>query len=257
MGLDARDARVGSDGVCCELCTSIPMGVIVDGDPARGWRARADRRPRAPSELALPDPRRRRRTRPMARCRGRVPRTSPAISRPAAPSSRESISPGDSLPVIVRSPLRALALTAACAFGAAARSDAAAAASRLASFGLELPTSAVSPDVEAMIGKAIEAAGAEVPHKLAITGEDGARLTVDGRAGRCALPCTARARLGRARAVGRCRRIPTGDAPSSAFRTTHESRSRSNKRLSSSPRSNGEQRVSDVGKPPRIRWAPR
>jgi PEGA domain-containing protein len=85
---------------------------------------------------------------------------------------------------------RALVFDAACAWGATAKRDAEADAERLASFGLELPDSAVAPDVETMIGTALERVGKEPTHALAIDGVAGARLIVDGRPGGCAVPCT-------------------------------------------------------------------
>jgi len=84
---------------------------------------------------------------------------------------------------------RALTLATACAFGSAAKSDAMATAAQLASYGLELPTAAVSPDVETLIGKAIETVGSAPRGQLALTGVIGARVAVDGLAS-CALPCT-------------------------------------------------------------------
>jgi hypothetical protein len=85
---------------------------------------------------------------------------------------------------------RALTFTAACASSALAKTEAATAADRFASFGLELPDSVVSPDVEQLIGNAIARAGAAKRHPLAVTGEIGARLSIDGRPAGCALPCT-------------------------------------------------------------------
>lgn len=85
---------------------------------------------------------------------------------------------------------RAVTLESACAFGARRAAEAQAAATRLAVLGLALPESAVAIEVEAMIGKAIAAVGAQPRHALAVTGEAGARLAVDGRPAGCALPCT-------------------------------------------------------------------
>ena len=85
---------------------------------------------------------------------------------------------------------RAVTLESACAFGARRIADAQAAATRLAALGLALPEAAVAIEVEAMIGKAIAAIGAAPRHALAVTGEAGARLAVDGRPAGCALPCT-------------------------------------------------------------------
>ncbi len=85
---------------------------------------------------------------------------------------------------------RAITLEAACAWGALAKADAKTAAARIASFGLELPESAVAPDVEQLIGTAVAAAGKEPRHQLAIQGETGARLAIDGRPAGCTLPCT-------------------------------------------------------------------
>jgi len=85
---------------------------------------------------------------------------------------------------------RAVTLEAACAYGARRPADAQAAAAHLATLGLALPEAAVAIEVEAMIGKAIAAAGAQPRRPLAVAGEAGARLAVDGRAAGCALPCT-------------------------------------------------------------------
>jgi PEGA domain-containing protein len=85
---------------------------------------------------------------------------------------------------------RALTLEAACAYQALAKEDARAAAARLAGLGLELPETSVAPDAEQLIGDAIVAAGKAARSPLAIRGAIGARLTVDGRPGGCAVPCT-------------------------------------------------------------------
>ncbi len=85
---------------------------------------------------------------------------------------------------------RAITLEAACAWGALAKADARTAAARLASLGLELPTTAVAPDVEQLIGTAVATAGKESRHQLTIQGETGARLAIDGRPAGCTLPCT-------------------------------------------------------------------
>ncbi len=85
---------------------------------------------------------------------------------------------------------RAITLEAACAWGALAKADARTAAARLASFGLELPVSAVAPDVEQLIGAAVATSGKEPRHQLAVEGEVGARLALDGRPAGCTLPCT-------------------------------------------------------------------
>jgi hypothetical protein len=85
---------------------------------------------------------------------------------------------------------RAVTLEAACAYGARRPADAQAASTRLAALGLALPEAAVAIEVEAMIGKAIAAVGRGPRHGLAVTGEAGARLAVDGRPAGCALPCT-------------------------------------------------------------------
>jgi len=85
---------------------------------------------------------------------------------------------------------RLLFLDAACAWGATDKAAAQAIAARFASFGLAVPDLAVSPDVERVFGDAITAAG-KAPHTpLEITGEPGARLTIDGREAGCTLPCT-------------------------------------------------------------------
>ncbi len=91
---------------------------------------------------------------------------------------------------------RALAYEVACAHGAQARVEASAAAAKLARLGLELPDVVLARDVEAAIGEAIAEAGALVRHSLAVTGEPGARLTVDGQAAGCVLPCSVQVRPG-------------------------------------------------------------
>ena len=91
---------------------------------------------------------------------------------------------------------RALAYEAACAHGAQARVEAGAAAASLARLGLELPDVVLARDVEASIGEAIAAAGAQVRHPLAVTGEPGARLTVDGQPAGCVVPCSVQVRPG-------------------------------------------------------------
>ena len=85
---------------------------------------------------------------------------------------------------------RQLALETACAWSSLARTDAANAAARIASFGLELPVAAVAPDVEQLIGDAIAAAGKAPRHPLVIHGEPGARVALDGRGAGCTVPCT-------------------------------------------------------------------
>lgn len=85
---------------------------------------------------------------------------------------------------------RALTLEAGCAFLANARDEARAIAERFAAFGLELPSQAVGFEVEQMIGDAIEAANKQPRHPLAIRGEAGARLLVDGLPASCLAPCT-------------------------------------------------------------------
>lgn len=85
---------------------------------------------------------------------------------------------------------RMLTFAAACAWGALAKAEAQTAAHKLASLGLELPEAAVSPDAEDMIGRTIAAIANQPRRPLAITGEVGGRLTVDGRPAGCAIPCT-------------------------------------------------------------------
>jgi hypothetical protein len=85
---------------------------------------------------------------------------------------------------------RVLTFDAACAWGALGKADARAIAARLASLGLDLPEAAVAPDVEDVLARAIVAAGTLPRRPLAITGPPGGRLSIDGRAAGCALPCT-------------------------------------------------------------------
>jgi len=85
---------------------------------------------------------------------------------------------------------RALTLDAACAFQGSAKEDARTAAARLAGFGLDLPADAVAIEVEQLINDAIEVANQRPRARLAIAGEPGARVSVDGRAAMCVAPCT-------------------------------------------------------------------
>lgn len=85
---------------------------------------------------------------------------------------------------------RALAFDAACAWGAQAGQAARGIAARLASFGLSVPDAAIAPDIEAVISDAIVAVGNARPRPVAVRGEPGARLAVDGKPPACALPCT-------------------------------------------------------------------
>lgn len=85
---------------------------------------------------------------------------------------------------------RAITLEAACAVQGLGVADARAAAARIAGFGLELPDTMVAPDAEKLIGDAIVAAGKAPRTPLAVAGEPGARIAIDGRAAGCAAPCT-------------------------------------------------------------------
>ncbi|MFT3697912.1 MAG: hypothetical protein QM831_32530 [Kofleriaceae bacterium] len=85
---------------------------------------------------------------------------------------------------------RALAFATGCATGAMHVEDAKTNAARFASFGLDLTETTVSPDVEAVIGHAVESAGAAPRVHAMITSNAAARLTVDGRPAGCEVPCT-------------------------------------------------------------------
>jgi hypothetical protein len=84
---------------------------------------------------------------------------------------------------------RALALDTACAFQGLAQDDAARAADRLAAFGLDLPADAVAREAEDLIVAAIAKASAAPRAKLTVTGEPGARASVDGKPAMCVVPC--------------------------------------------------------------------
>jgi hypothetical protein len=104
---------------------------------------------------------------------------------------------GDLLARGARDPAaRWLAYEAACAFGAQAKAEATAAAETLARLGLELPDVALAGDVEAAIGTAIAVAGTLPLRPVAVTGELGARLSVDGLAASCTIPCSVGVRPG-------------------------------------------------------------
>ena len=85
---------------------------------------------------------------------------------------------------------RALAFDAACAWGGQAVTVARAIAAQLAAYGLALPDAAIAPDIEAVLGEAIVAAGNAHARPIRVRGEPGARLRVDGQPPACALPCT-------------------------------------------------------------------
>jgi len=85
---------------------------------------------------------------------------------------------------------RALAFDAACAWGGQAAATARQLAAQLASYGLAVPDAAIAPDIEAVLGEAIVAAGNARPHPVVVHGAAGARLGVDGRPASCTLPCT-------------------------------------------------------------------
>jgi hypothetical protein len=86
---------------------------------------------------------------------------------------------------------RALTLDTACAYQALAKEDARVGAARIAAFGLELPADAVAIEVEQLIDGAIEAANTAPRARLAIRGEPGARVSIDGRPALCVVPCPA------------------------------------------------------------------
>ena len=85
---------------------------------------------------------------------------------------------------------RAIAFDAACAYGAQAKAESEALAVKLASLGLEMPDAPLSHEAETLIARAITAVGTAPRHPLAVTGEIGGRLFVDGKAAGCVLPCT-------------------------------------------------------------------
>ena len=107
-------------------------------------------------------------------------------------SCREALAKIDLVQVLARGDRnlasRALVLGAACAWPD--KEGAQATANRLAGFGLDLPDMTVTPEIDRMLGAAITAAGAAPRHALAVDGVVGAQLSIDGRAGDCALPCT-------------------------------------------------------------------
>lgn len=84
---------------------------------------------------------------------------------------------------------RALAFDAACAWGQQAATTARGIAARLASYGLAIPDTQIAPDIEAILGDAIVAAGNAKTRTVSVHGEVGARLRVDGKPAACALPC--------------------------------------------------------------------
>ncbi len=85
---------------------------------------------------------------------------------------------------------RTLAFDAACAYGAQAKAQAEVLAAKLASLGLELPDAPLAREAETLIARAITEGGKSPRHALAVTGEIGGRLAVDGKPAGCTLPCT-------------------------------------------------------------------
>ncbi|MEO8702272.1 MAG: PEGA domain-containing protein [Kofleriaceae bacterium] len=91
---------------------------------------------------------------------------------------------------------RALTLEAACAYQGLGVQDARVAAGRLAAFGLELPADAVAYEVEQLIGDAIAAASKAPRVHVAIRGQLGARVSLDGKPALCVVPCSVEAIAG-------------------------------------------------------------
>jgi hypothetical protein len=85
---------------------------------------------------------------------------------------------------------RALALDAACAYQGVGPDEAKRGAQRLATFGLDLPADAVAREVEDLIIAAIEAVGKAPRKPLAIAGQAGARVSLDGKPALCVVPCS-------------------------------------------------------------------
>jgi hypothetical protein len=83
---------------------------------------------------------------------------------------------------------RALTFEIACHFEGS-KADAQASATRFASLGLDVPGDFLPIEVEQLMTTTITRTETKL-HPLAVAGELGARLSVDGRAAACTLPCT-------------------------------------------------------------------
>lgn len=87
---------------------------------------------------------------------------------------------------------RVLVWRAACAWGSLDKKGAEGIAKQLASFGLDpMPdVASITPDVEAVIDRAIDDAGKTKRVPVTVAGAPGARVLVDGRPVGCIVPCT-------------------------------------------------------------------
>jgi hypothetical protein len=183
-------------GAACAACAAgpahpIPIAIFVEGEPAAARLPVVDGL--APHALVVPPS-------PPAEPAER-PETARALAR-----ARKAYAAGDFelcraalAPIEVPRMLaagardaaaRALAFDAACAWGEQAEVTARGIAARLAGYGLAPPDASIAPDIEAILGDALVAAGNARVRSVAVRGEAGARLGVDGRPPVCALPCT-------------------------------------------------------------------
>jgi hypothetical protein len=197
-GARARAALAGAAlagapaaGAACAPRTahSIPIAILVDGEPVPGARLPAirglaphaltlpPRLPSVPDDTAgrLAGARKAYAAGDFDACRAELAHID--VARALATGARDAAA-------------RALAFDAACAWGGQAATTARGIAAQLAGYGLALPDAPIAPDIEAVLGEAIVAAGNAHPHPVAVRGEPGARLCVDGRPPVCALPCT-------------------------------------------------------------------
>ncbi|HEX4418044.1 MAG TPA: hypothetical protein VH165_09105 [Kofleriaceae bacterium] len=191
-GLVARAAIAGAlttTGCAARSAHPIPIAVLLDGDPGAGAALPAvaglaphalvvpASPPEPPDDTAAPLARARKAyaAGELEACRAELAHVD--VPRVLAGGRREVAA-------------RVLAFDAACAWGQQAQAAARGLAARLASFGLAVPDTAIAPDIEAILGDAIVAAGNAHPRPVRVRGEPGARLGVDGKPPACALPCT-------------------------------------------------------------------
>lgn len=165
----------------------IPLAVLIDGDRAAvGKVSTIDGLDLHEVTLPAPQPP------PSDDTNVAITRARTAFAGGEFSSCREALATVDLVHVLARGDRnlasRALVLGAACAWPDKAGAEAT--ANRLAGFGLDLPDMTVTPEIDRMLGTAITAAGAAPRHSLAVAGVVGAQLSIDGRAGDCALPCT-------------------------------------------------------------------
>ena len=171
-------AVVGAVGCAARPAHPIPLAVLVEGAPPAKLPEVAGL---APHALVLPPSP----PAPADRTAGPLARARKAYAAGDFDTCRAELARIDVAEALAAgerdAAARALAFDAACAWGGQGVTAARAIAARLAAYGLALPDAAIAPDIEAVIGEALVAAGNARGYPIAVRGEPGARLRVDGR----------------------------------------------------------------------------